>query len=1066
MWGAILARLPRKLAGQEGLRGKAPMLNLYQSNNLVALAELWRATRNAARQDPLTPETLLVPSMGMQRWLMLWIAQKDGIAGNLDFHLAGSFVWQLLRRVNPALPKRAATDADPLVWRIMARLPDVLEKFPAASIAPGWRLADPAGRYQLSWRLADVFDQYQMFRGDWLGAWDRGWSVGLGGGEDWQAELWRSVTAGEPHRARLLQELGRRVQGGDIKGLPERLCVFGISSLPPVYWDMLQLLGERTEVDFFLLNPSREYWGQLKRGEPDQHLLLASLGQQGRDFISRVISSGVVEPVGNHAFVENQQPSLLACLQNDILDQRLRSPDTRMTLEPADSSLRIHVCHSTLREVEVLHDQLVNWFDTAPDLLPHEVLVMVSDIKRYAPLIDAVFGSRQHPALPYTIADRQLLLDEPLLARFDELLALPESHFELMLILGFLNEPAIRERFGIAEADAAELAGWCEAACIRWGRDDEERRQRGLPPAPFSWRQGLDRLLLGFLMPPGLAATGNCVWRGLAPEPHAAQVSQAQTLARFSLLLETLLQWDRRLRRSRSLTDWADALQSLLDALFAETPSSSAALQHLRDVIAELREQARLSGDTGLYACGVIRAWSKRQIGSMEARRGFLHGAITFCAMVPMRSLPFKAIAVLGLDEGVFPRHQRPWSFDLMGCFPRAGDRSRRLDDRYLFLETLLAASHRLHLSYCGRSDLDDSPRSPSPVLQELVEQIRDTACVADDVSGEKLLQQLVVTHALQPFNPRYFSGNANYPSYAPRFFAASQLLLRGTTPDGADEAAPISPVAPPLEIINLADIESFFSHPQAYFFRTVMGIDLNVGKQQAESTEPLDADNRSLPKFLLLGDENAARAAGALGLVPAGAWGETLLQEKENELAELRDQLRPALAGMLRPQDFSVALGRWHWRGRLGQLTAEGRVEWSFKAQPYASSLLVFWLRHLLLCYLRPEGVAPESRYFCLRKVIHLPPVENPETHLLAMAHAFECGCHEPLPLFRRASPAFVKAGVVDGKVEVAFWGNNFATGDMHDMWVEKAFAGQSPLDARFMTLAEEIYGPLGEWL
>lgn len=79
-----------------------------------------------------------------------------------------------------------------------------------------------------------------------------------------------------------------------------------------------------------------------------------------------------------------------------------------------------------------------------------------------------------------------------------------------------------------------------------------------------------------------------------------------------------------------------------------------------------------------------------------------------------MRSLPFKVICLLGLNDGDFPRNTKAAVFDLVAKHPAKGDRARRDDDRYLFLEALISAREILYLSYIGRDIRKDEELAPS----------------------------------------------------------------------------------------------------------------------------------------------------------------------------------------------------------------------------------------------------------------------------------------------------------------------------------------------------------------
>ncbi len=1044
------------------------MLNLYQSNMLDALLALYLEVRQPA-DDPLVPETLLVPSKGMQRWLQLALARKQGIAANIDFQLPASFVWRLITRIFPDVPKRSAFDPEVLAWRVLAALPEIKE-LQGAALAANWQAADAAGRYELAWRVADVFDQYLIYRPDWLAAWEAGRQLGLGVDEPWQAALWRQLTrAGQHHRAGLLLELEKKLRAGRVGKLPPRITVFGVSTLPPRFWELLRALGEQMEVDIFLLNPSSEYWGQLRRGDAGDgsaHPLLASLGQQGRDFINTVAASGVNEPVGSHLFISPAAGEgagrVLATLQTDLLQQNVRSPAEKIPLQVDDDSLAVQVCHSALREVEVLHDALLKKFQEHPDLMPDDVLVMCTDIQRYAPLVEAVFATRHEPvAIPYTIADRRLETEEPLLQRIHELLALPGSRFEVEAVLALLEEPALRARFELQENDVPLIRRWCEELHLRWGRDAQDRRARGLPDdVPLTWRDALARLQLGFALPLAQAPESDARFAGRVPAASVLTGSQARVLARLSLFVESLMRWEARLSRPRKLNDWADSLDALLADFFAETEDSRAALQHVRAVLAELREQARLAPEAGMQAFAVMRRWLARQLKGLESRRGFLHGAVTFCAMVPMRSLPFRFIAVLGMDDGVFPRQQKPWPFDLMADNGRAGDRSRRQDDRYLFLETLMAAREWLYLSHVGLSEIDGSLRPPSPVLAEVLDQVAATVALPT-------AKALITEQALQPFSPRYFrSGPAGAKeklfSYSPQFAAASRLAGVPVQAEGAAFTQALPPAGDEFLSVNPARFETFLSHPQRFFLRERLGVDIPWAQTALQSEEPVDiTDRRALRRELYRHEGRTAASVRAAGLLPGGAWGERLFAEEAALIAGLRAREAALGAEKLPAVDIDISVGGVNWRGSLGEVTTQGLLRVSLENKLYATDVLRLRFAHLLLCAQAPAGIPLQSRLLGLGHEIVLAPVNNPREALQDFAEAWKEGLCLPLPLFRRASPLYAQKQKLENAV-TAYEGNEYNSGDGDDAWINLLWRSSNPCNERFMQWADRFYGPL----
>ena len=47
--------------------------------------------------------------------------------------------------------------------------------------------------------------------------------------------------------------------------------------------------------------------------------------------------------------------------------------------------------------------------------------------------------------------------------------------------------------------------------------------------------------------------------------------------------------------------------------------------------------------------------------GVLPSQR-FLAGQVNFCTLMPMRSIPFRQVCLLGMNDGVYPRTLPPWA--------------------------------------------------------------------------------------------------------------------------------------------------------------------------------------------------------------------------------------------------------------------------------------------------------------------------------------------------------------------------------------------------------------------
>lgn len=915
---------------------------------------------------PLEQEVVLVQSNGMAQWLRQALAADSGlgIAASLQVSLPARFIWQAYRAVlkEDAIADSSPLDKDNLVWRLMRLLPELLVR-PRFVPLRGFLGNDRQLRkqYQLCQRIADILDQYQVYRADWLADWAQGNDrIGEGGqllqleeGQQaagmqvrlqtlaWQAELWRELLddigaqalAGSrasvhPRFIAALQRLEQRPAG-----LPRRVIVFGISSLPAQTLEALAAMARFSQVILCVHNPCRYYWGDIvadrdllrptlvrhqrrasmpaELDEQDLHQhahpLLAAWGKQGRDYIALLQEHDNRDSYEAHfaehkqqidLFHEEETDSLLRQLQSDILNleplQDSREHWKNTPVDPArDESIRFHSAHSPQREVEILHDQLLDRFARYPQLQPRDVIVMVPDIDRYAPHIQAVFGQfeRDDPRfLPFAVSDQGRRGQEPLLIALELLLQLPELRMTRNHMLALLDVPALRNRFGVQEGDLPLLQRWMEGAGIRWGLDAGQREALGAGSGlqQNTWGFGLERMLAGYIL--GQDGTLDAI------ESYAEVAGlEAAALGPLYLLHQALLQLEHELRKSRCVEDWVSLFGRLLSDFLAP-------LQQTEQLLVDQLQQALESWQKACEQAGFAEelplliareAW----LGGLETGRDsqrFLAGAISFCTLMPMRSIPFRMVCLLGMNDGDYPRIQPPLDFDLMAGNYRPGDRSRREDDRYLMLEALLAARQMLHVSWVGRDVQDNSECTPSV----LVAQLRDHLAQGWSCSnGQPLDEALTTVHPLQPFSRAYFDRQQ------PELFTYAAEWQALHVPPGVQRDTDVA--LPPLEQdepLTADQLFRFVRRPVEQFFAQRFKVYLRPQGELLVDDEPfsLDALQTHGLKAALL---HAGSADDSAPLAAMHAEAKRMQRSGELPVQEFGSQLVDELVDLLQVQ-------------------------------------------------------------------------------------------------------------------------------------------------------------------
>ena len=500
---------------------------------------------------PTFPEIIVVQSKGMERWLSMELARHNGICANCKFPFPNTFLQEITKKVMPDLPERSPFDPDIMVFGIMKTLPHCLE-LPGFEHLKRYLDDDTCDMklFQISQKITDLFDQYLVFRPEMIFDWDQG------RGSHWQAHLWRTLPSDKNrlHRARLRRTLLEKINRmpSDAAAFPQRVSIFGISYLPPFYMETFVELAKKFQINFFLMNPCKEYWADIV-SEPEIHKirekharyesakedlyleegnrLLASMGRSGRDFFSMI--SGLDCPV-YELFEDNPKTTILSKIQSDILNLKDRKghPDTDIAPCP---SIQFHSCHSPMREIEVLHDNLLAMFEEDPDLLPKDILVMTPDIESYAPVIQAVFDAQADRLrrIPFTIVDQSARRESRLLDVFMSLLDLKNSRLGVTSVLALLESQEIKEQFKLTQANVETAERWIRETYIRWGIDADFRRKFGLPDfSENTWEAGIKRLLLGYAMP----GFDRRMFAGIVPHDHI----EGKEVAILGKLLEFL----------------------------------------------------------------------------------------------------------------------------------------------------------------------------------------------------------------------------------------------------------------------------------------------------------------------------------------------------------------------------------------------------------------------------------------------------------------------------------------------------------------------------------------------
>ncbi|MCK0112813.1 exodeoxyribonuclease V subunit gamma [Ornithinimicrobium sp. F0845] len=864
-------------------------------------------------EDPFAQEVVAVPAKGVERWLAQRLSHRlgagagrgDGVCAGVRFLNPHSLVSLVLgiERDDPWHPEQVA-------WPVLQAIDESLQESWASALAIHLGAAGEAEeterglrrgrRYAVARRLAGLFSSYAVQRPALIADWRAG---GAGDGlgailpDDlaWQPHLWRAVLElvdATPPDVRHQQVVAALRGGGDPAGLelPGRLSLFGHTRIAASEIEVIAALGEHRDVHLWLPQASPAAWDALsgvvaegpvlRADDPSvdhvNHPLLASLGRDARELQRSLAPTGARDArlgallpapgTPGPAPGDSAPGSLLQWLQYDVARDYVptAAEAAGRVLAVGDDSVQVHACHGRGRQVQVLRDVLSALLQDDPDLEPRDILVMCPDIDAYAPLVHAGFGLGEvvreesgdgHPAhrLRVMLADRAPRHTNPLLALAARLVELAGGRLTASEVLDLARSEPVRRRFGLDDDSLDRIAGWVEDVAVRWGLDAEHRATYDLGRFPQNtWRTGLDRVLTGAALDGrDLTHLGQTV---ALDDLDSGDIDLAGRLAE---LVERLGSTLTALHGCRQAGDWSRTLRAGVLGLATTTATDAWQVTQLERELARIEASARRGTSSTELALSDVRALLEEHVTGRATRTSFRTGTLTVCTMVPMRSVPHKVVALVGMDDGIFPRTTTPDGDDALARTPVTGERDTRAEDRQLLLDAVMAARQTLVITYTGADEHSGAERPPAVPLGELLDTLAETA---QRPAGAP---PLVRRHPLQPYDARNLGATvpgepALLPGDQPFSFDPAALAggrahqARRAEPPAVSEPAsePVSAALlpeplPPLAARDLAleDLQRFLAQPAQAFLRQRLGLLLPDEPEEPSEGIPIDLD-------------------------------------------------------------------------------------------------------------------------------------------------------------------------------------------------------------------------------
>ncbi|MGM0771646.1 MAG: exodeoxyribonuclease V subunit gamma [Halobacteriota archaeon] len=842
-----------------------------------------------------TRTTMITQSSGMNSWLRTELANKNKIFANYQFLNQDGLFNALYKLAFGDAPK---CNTDQTKYDIFFELNEAgfRNKFPNVC---QYYEDDDLRRMQLAERMADLFDQYQLYRPGMIAEWEERRTEGKSEDEIWQKYLWNSIRPESRTRAResllkALRENKELIQ----KQYPE-IYVFGISIFTGFHRDFLSGLAALIDVHYYITLPAPDL--------PYSNEMLKNLG-------SKAIELAGMFKLDTHESLIPEKDTLLTKIQKSIIT----NSEAKSFLK--DDSLVINACYTPAREAECLYNYLLPLFNSDRLLQPEDVLVLTPDINTYEPYIRAVFNNAP-VKIPLRISGADNNTDDSMVAALEMLMTFTEEEMTSEKVVSMLEHKRIKKAFRIENNDY--LRQIVRKANIRFGRENSLEDDTHY----VSWKYGLEKIILGYAM---LTDEEYVNHEGIGLYPFRdAEGSASYDLLRLKEFVNKLQMLLDACNVNRTPSEWKSfLLEDILDTMVHMDQFNKEDREELSSIYRMLSYTDRLE-NVGAIPYDAFLEELKTKLFTESQEVHLNTGNVTVTPPLPVRGIPAKIICFLGLNNGEFPRVDRFYGFDLMGSEYRIGDRSKLENDKFLFLDTLMAARDKLYLSYIGRNTKDNSETPPSIVVDALI-----------SFTG---LNDITVEHPLHGFSTKYNADDPNLFTY-----------LYGGVPV---EFEAVKSIADETSEYSLRSFTRFFENPIQWYFNNILNIYYKEDDNILPETEIFNLDEiqkwklrEELVKVPEESLEKFRMKAVKEGILPLSNNARHTLQELNVSIAELKSQYNELVEGRTeRSVHVEFSSGNTKIHGEINEVFESTLICYTVSSQ-HEKYKLRFYLKALML--------------------------------------------------------------------------------------------------------------------
>jgi exodeoxyribonuclease V gamma subunit len=932
--------------------------------------------------DIFKKEFLVVEDLETSEYIKKNIAKKLGISCNINFFTEKKLIYYILKKFI-FIKKYTIFKKSNILWELInlsknkKKLLYTIKK-------------NKIEEFKYFQKISKIFYEYLIYRPKWILNWECKRKEKKKYNKKYyiQKKIWKKIIQLKKKKYHYVDLFNnffiKNFEKKYIyKNLPSKIFIINPFNFTISNFKILKKISKKIEIYIFLCVPfnikystNKKYW--------EKYSILSNWTKKKIEIIKYIYS---LTKKRKYFFIKKEENNLLNKLKNNFLllkDNINKKNKEKIKIQ--DDSISIHECNNYLREIEILHENILHILNNNKKIQPKNIIIKTNNIKNYIPYIKSIFKNNvQNINIPYSI-NKPLSKKNPIIYVFNKILSLPYSKFKNKNVLDFLNFKFISKKFKISHKELKKIIEWTKETNIRWGINSKHKKKIKIyPTEENTWKYGIKKIILGYGVQKNIKNLKKI-------QPYSIyEKNHIKLLEKLIYFINTLIKWNKKLSKKKKIKTWKKNLKKIIKDFFYLNKKNKKICKIIKTQWMIIIKEIKQSSYKKKISVKIFKYYLNSKLKKIYFYKKFNENCVTFTNFNFLRTVNFKITYCLGMNNN-FPKKNIKNSENLINKYKKFGDFNKKIENYFIFFELISFTTKKFYISYINDSPNKIEKQEKSYVIQKIKKYIENNF-----YSKKNILDNILYVHPKTNFEEKNFSKNIC------NSFQKMWILKKNSFYQKKNIKK--IPLLYKIKKINIKKLILFWSNPINYYFNKTLNIYFLNKNYINYNQEPfiLDTKNNYLLEKKIFQYIYLKKNLSILyekikytGIFPHKNFRKILLKNKINKIKNFYKKIKNLKTKFFK-KNFSLKINKFKIYGMLKNLSSNRLFQFKTCSLNYYDKISL-WLKHLVYCSIGGE----KSTYIGINKTFSFKKLscKKAKKNLLKYIFGYVQGLKKPIIL------------------------------------------------------------------